>query len=102
LSALWVIFLRVFRMTITDDSIFKYRTLPDFLTEYDGEFNGLDFNEQMRLFYTANWMALMLTMVSAKRNKCLLMHIIPKLVEGRARTSLLTARSISNILNFRV
>jgi hypothetical protein len=82
LSALWVIFLRVFRMTITDDSIFKYRTLPDFLAEYSGCFDLHESNEQMRLFYTANWMALVLKMVPAKRNKGLLIHIIPKLVEG--------------------
>lgn len=82
LSALWVIFLRVHRMIITDESIFKYRTLADFLAEYNGEFDLVETGEKMRLFYTANWIALVLKMVPAKRNKGFFLHVIPKLVEG--------------------
>jgi hypothetical protein len=82
LSALWVIFLRVHRMGITDETGFKYRTLAEFLTEYNGDFDHADLAEQMRLFYTANWMAMVLKMLPAKRNKGYFLHVIPKLVEG--------------------
>lgn len=82
LSAFWVIFLRAYRMSLVDDSVFKYKKLEDFMAEYGSEFEAYDMSERMKLFYTANWMALVLKMVPAKRNKGFFLHVIPKLVEG--------------------
>lgn len=82
LSALWVIFLRVYRMSLLNDDDFKYKSLAEFLQAYNGEFDQLDTTEQMKLFYTANWVALCTRMIPAKRNKGFYMHVIPKLIEG--------------------
>jgi hypothetical protein len=82
LQALWVIFLRIMRKNLEDDSRFKYKNMAEFLAEYDGEFNNMDTTEQVKLFHTANWMKILFSMVAAKKNKGLAVHVIPKLVEG--------------------
>jgi hypothetical protein len=82
LQALWVIFLRIMRKNLIDDSLFKYKCMPDFLQEYNGEFDKVDSAEQVKLFHTANWMQILFKMVPAKKNKGLAIHVIPKLVEG--------------------
>ena len=82
LQALWVIFLRIMRKNLVDDSLFKYKTMPEFLAEYNGDFDKCDPNEQIKLFHTANWMTILFKMVPAKKNKGLAIHVIPKLVEG--------------------
>lgn len=82
LQALWVIFLRIMRKNLVDDSLFKYKTMTEFLSEYNGDFDKCDPNEQIKLFHTANWMTILFKMVPAKKNKGLAIHVIPKLVEG--------------------
>lgn len=82
LQALWVIFLRIMRKNLDDDSIFKYKSMNEFLSAYRGDFDKIDTSEQVKLFHTANWMTILFKMVPAKKNKGLSVHVIPKLVEG--------------------
>jgi hypothetical protein len=82
LFALWVIFLRAYRLTLKDDKCFKYSSVSSFLSAYQNEFDDLDSAEHQRLFYSANWMDLCMSMIPARRNKAFYLNVIPKLVEG--------------------
>jgi hypothetical protein len=60
----------------------KYADVDSFLRAYSGKFDNLDHEEQLRLFNTANWMDVVLRMIPARKNKGLVIQVIPKLVEG--------------------
>ena len=83
-ALLWIVFLRLLRKNMDMEATFKYSTLEAFTKEYKNSFDGVEANELMRLYYTANWMAIFTSMVVAKKSKCLAMTVIPKLLEGFA------------------
>lgn len=83
LCAMWVVFLRAYRIGISSSSTaFKYATVRDFVIKYWAEFQDVDDEELLRLHHTANWMALCFERISPTRSKGLLMQVIPKLLEG--------------------
>lgn len=57
----------------------KYKTLDSFMEEYP-EFEARDNIEREKLFHTANWMHILFKITTAKKNKGLVMEIIPKFV----------------------
>ena len=81
--ALWVTLLNGIRKYKLLTS-FKYPTIELFLTNYDyyDKFKHENEIEIKKLWYIANWMSYLFTMVSAKKNKGLAMIVIPKLIEG--------------------
>jgi len=81
--ALWVTLLngiRKFKLLAS----FKYPTIELFLNHFDyyDKFKHENELEIKKLWYIANWMSYLFTMVSAKKNKGLAMIVIPKLIEG--------------------
>ena len=82
LVALWVVFLRAMKTLLYDEIHLKYNDVDDFLHAYEGQFDGLDPKELNRLMDTANWMAILLPMVVAKKSKGLALQVIPKMLEG--------------------
>jgi hypothetical protein len=78
---LWVCFLSIMRKQLPS-SCLKYNNVNSFLAEYPGKFDKCDMEEKRCLFDTANWMCVMLKMVSARKNKGLAIQVVPKLVEG--------------------
>jgi hypothetical protein len=83
LCGLWVVFLRVYRMTLTDEHSFKYTSYEEFSGFYYNSFDDCDARERKNLYFTAQWIALCCkTMIPARRNKGFYMLVIPKLVEG--------------------
>jgi hypothetical protein len=101
LSALWVIFLRVYRMSLLDESIFKYKNIREFLSEYSESLSGVDESHYRNLYYTAQWMALCQKMIPGTRKKTFYMHVIPKLIEGFA-TKYVTGSGQSTYTSWRV
>jgi hypothetical protein len=101
LCALWVIFLRVYRMTLTDESLFKYKCIEEFIREYNDEFDMLSRQSQYNLYYTAQWMQLCQVMLPARRNKGFYMSVIPKVIEG-FQTKYVTGSGQSKATSFRV
>jgi hypothetical protein len=81
--ALWVTLLNGVRKYKLLTS-FKYPTIELFLNNYDyyDKFKHENEIEIKKLWYIANWMSYLFTMVSAKKNKGLAMIVIPKLIEG--------------------
>jgi hypothetical protein len=59
----------------------KYQSLESFLEVYP-EFENRPSAEQEKLFFSANWMHILFQITTAKKNKGLVMTVIPKLVEG--------------------
>lgn len=59
----------------------KYQTLDLFLKAYP-LFRDRDNAEQLKLFHTANWMNILFKIIPAKKNKGMVLIVIPKLVEG--------------------
>ena len=82
LVALWVVFLRAMKMHLGSNAKFKYESLQSFLHAYEGSFDKVDLKEQLKLFETANWMAILLPMLVAKKSKGLVLQVIPKMLEG--------------------
>jgi hypothetical protein len=82
LCGMWVIFLRAYRMTLTDEKEFKYKSINQFMIEYSNMFDDVDEATMQNLYYTAQWMHRCLSMLPAKRNKGFYMRVIPKVVEG--------------------
>jgi hypothetical protein len=60
----------------------KYQSIEEFLSTYGEHFSMHSKEEQMKLFYTANWMVTFFNWVPAKKNKGLILQVIPRLVEG--------------------
>lgn len=79
-ETLWVVFLDIARAQ-TPSSVLKYQSLADFLIVYP-DFVHHSEPDQLKLFNTANWMHIFLTLIPAKKNKGLAMQVVPKLVEG--------------------
>jgi len=80
LYSIWVSFLTVMREIYPQD-MHKYPTLAEFLSAYP-DFERLPAAEQSNLWHTANWMAILFTMIPAAKNKGLVLQVIPQLVEG--------------------
>lgn len=59
----------------------KYQSMESFLEVYPA-FKGRVSTEQEKLFHTANWMHILFKITTAKKNKGLVMIVIPKFVEG--------------------
>ena len=81
IQAMWLILLDTMKSTFNPEA-FKYTELQSFLLAYDGMFDDLPEDEQLNLMNTANWMSILFKIIPAKKNKGLVMQIIPKLVEG--------------------
>jgi hypothetical protein len=62
----------------------KYPDLATFNTEYESKFLVEEEAEQMRLLETANWMAVMLSKITAKLNKVWYLNVVAKFLEGYA------------------
>lgn len=61
---------------------YKYPTLDSFLEHYDGKFAGETEQEVNNLWQTANWMNVLFGLIPARKNKGLVMQVVPKLIEG--------------------
>jgi hypothetical protein len=59
----------------------KYTTLEGFLEAYP-MFQDRASSEKDKLFHTANWMHILFQITTAKKNKGMVMDILPKFVEG--------------------
>lgn len=82
-QALWISFLNVMRYhTPADSPLFKYKSDEAFVKEYGEKFALYDTIEVAKLRQTANWLNILFTMVPAKKNKGLSIHVVPKLIEG--------------------
>eukprot|EP00607_Mallomonas_marina_P001930 CAMPEP_0182427562 /NCGR_PEP_ID=MMETSP1167-20130531/18443_1 /TAXON_ID=2988 /ORGANISM="Mallomonas Sp, Strain CCMP3275" /LENGTH=541 /DNA_ID=CAMNT_0024609879 /DNA_START=84 /DNA_END=1709 /DNA_ORIENTATION=+ len=81
-QAIWIEFLEVMRENISADEL-KYKNLDEFLDAYSSQpFTSYPQNEKVKLMNTANWMNILFSMEKAKKNKGLVMDVIPRLVEG--------------------
>ena len=82
INSLWLCFLSVMREHF-NPSGFKFPTIRDFLAPgaYP-EFAKCNLVEQNKLWTTANWMAILFTMIPAAKNKGLVLQVIPQLIEG--------------------
>jgi hypothetical protein len=78
--ALWVVWLQVTARHLPGSSL-KYQSLDSFLGAYP-QFSGESASELIRLMKTANWMNFLFSKISARKNKGLVLEIIPKFVEG--------------------
>ncbi len=67
-QSLWFIYLSVLK-SVYDPAKLKYPTLESFMDAYEGVFNGLPDTELHNLWNCANWMAVLFTMVQARKNK---------------------------------
>ena len=85
LNQIWVVFLSAMK-DIVQLHEQKYPTLAAFLEEYP-QFASQKQLEQQHLWASANWMALLFTMIPAAKNKGLVLSVIPQLVEGECRTA---------------
>ena len=72
----------MFDQAVARDFPAKYESLEAFLDAYDESFSKHLKSEQVKLFQTANWMCAFFNYVPAKKNKGLILQVIPKLVEG--------------------
>lgn len=82
-QALWIAFLQVMRdNTDVADIKMKYPTFEIFRSAYAEYFRGNSQQDLECLWHIANWMAVLFTLIPAKKNKGLAMAVIPKLVEG--------------------
>lgn len=59
----------------------KYTTMDGFLEVYP-VFQDRSSSEKDKLFHTANWMHILFQITTAKKNKGMVMDILPKFVEG--------------------
>lgn len=79
--ALWVVMLSVLKRHYKLEDL-KYPSLDSFLETYSGYFDREPEDEKERLWHTANWMSILFTLITPRKNKGLAMQVIPKLVEG--------------------
>ena len=85
LMTVWVVFLRVMSQRMDEDSmrrLFKYQTRSEFLRAYGGTFDDHPLHIQITLFHIANWMSILFTMMSPRKNKGLAINVVCKMVEG--------------------
>lgn len=57
----------------------KYTSLATFMEAYP-VFQDRSSSEKEKLFYTANWMHVLFQITTAKKNKGMVMEIVPKFV----------------------
>mmetsp|Transcript_8303 Transcript_8303/g.8461 ORF Transcript_8303/g.8461 Transcript_8303/m.8461 type:complete len:442 (+) Transcript_8303:73-1398(+) len=82
INAIWIEFLDITRRFVDPES-FKYKSINDFVEAYpDQQFHTYSEEELSNLFHTANWMNIFFSMETARKNKGLIMDVIPRLVEG--------------------
>lgn len=81
IQAIWVSFLNVLRSHLPKSEL-KYKSLPDFLKSYRGQFDDCSPTEMQNLMDTANWMNILARFIPAKKNKGFFMAVVPKLIEG--------------------
>lgn len=79
--ALWVVMLSALKAHYKMEEL-KYPTVDSFLETYSGYFDREPEDEKERLWHTANWMSILFTLITPRKNKGLAMQVIPKLVEG--------------------
>lgn len=80
-TALWIEFLDVMRDSIPENFL-KYHSLDEFVAAYPMVFSNCSDDEKLNLMNNANWMNILFKMEKAKKNKGLVMEVIPRLVEG--------------------
>lgn len=80
LNGIWVAFLSIMREHFKETD-YKYTSIAGFLEHYP-EFGQYNIEEQNNLMHSANWMAILFTMIPAAKNKGLVLQVIPLLVEG--------------------
>ena len=78
----------------------KYSSLEKFLAAYE-KFHDHDPSEQTILMRTANWVSAILDYIPAKKNKGLIIRIVPKYVEG-IQTRYVTGSGQTHATNDRV
>lgn len=81
LYALWVVILNCLQKYVTLDD-FKYPTIESFLEAYPGHFQNESEYEKKYLWLSANWMCILFRMITARKNKGLVLQVVPKLIEG--------------------
>jgi hypothetical protein len=67
---------------ITIAADFKYPTVDSFLAAYPGFFQNESEYEKKYLWLAANWMGILFRMITARKNKGLVLYVVPKLIEG--------------------
>lgn len=81
IQAIWVAFLSAMKSVLPLSSL-KYPTILDFQKAYNGYFDECTPKEFDFLWQTANWMNKMFEFVPARKNKGLVIAIVPKVIEG--------------------
>lgn len=82
LYALWLTMMNSLQKYITIEKDFKYPTSEAFQAAYPDRFQNESDYEKRYLWLSANWMNILLRLVSARKNKGLFLYVVPKLVEG--------------------
>jgi len=80
-TAIWVAFLILNKDFLLEKKSKKYASIDEFLSKYP-QFQEYDEPEKQRLFETANWMNIFFEYMPAKKNKGLIIQVIPKFLEG--------------------
>ena len=81
LYALWITILNSLQKYITVND-FKYATVDCFLAAYPGLYQNEPEHEKRYLWLSANWMNILFRMITARKNKGLVLYVVPKLIEG--------------------
>lgn len=81
LYALWVVILNSLQKYVTPADM-KYPSIESFLDAYPGWFNNDSDYEKRYLWLAANWMNILFRMITARKNKGLVLQVVPKLIEG--------------------
>lgn len=81
IQAFWISLLNAMRKVL-DPTAFKYPDVASFQSAYHGNFDHHSSKEINNLWETANWMALLFTLIPSKKNKGLALAVVPKFVEG--------------------
>lgn len=79
--ALWITLLTVIK-TRHKQLALKYPLYEDFCREYPTEFSNESEGEKMLLWEIANWMNVLFQLIAARKNKGLVMNVVPRVVEG--------------------
>eukprot|EP01032_Pedospumella_encystans_P025659 gene25659-28991_t len=81
LYALWVVILNALQKYVTPEDM-KYPSIESFLEAYPGWFTNDSDYEKRYLWLSANWMNILFRMITARKNKGLVLQVVPKLIEG--------------------
>jgi len=80
--ALWVAFLTLNSVWLQVVYPFKYKSVAHFKATYSPRFDHHSPEECARLCKTANWMNIFFNFVPAKKNKGMILQVVPKFCEG--------------------